>query len=120
MLGCRLPLHGLISIARYHALTQARSSPEDLHRERQRPEIKIGNIMPTAGRPRPMVIGDEKAFRRRDQCRGGVNGRNINFFPTDDALKPAQGDRHAAKLGESDEFLFMLSIPLARREIRRS
>src|SRR5438034_1790974 len=74
-------------------------------------EIKIGNIMPYSGPASAYgVIGKtEKAYFKKINAEGGINGRKINFISYDDAYSPPKTVEQARKLVESDEVLLVFN-----------
>jgi branched-chain amino acid transport system substrate-binding protein len=74
-------------------------------------EIKIGHTSPYSGNASAYgVIGKTiKAFFKKVNDEGGINGRKINFISYDDGYSPPKTVEMVHKLVESDEVLFLFN-----------
>ncbi len=74
-------------------------------------EIKIGNTSPYSGPASAfsMVAKTGKAYFRKINAEGGINGRKINFISYDDGYLPPKTVEQTRKLVESDEVLLVFN-----------
>src|ERR1700709_688462 len=75
-------------------------------------EIKIGQTVPFSG-PASAYAGIGKtqaAYLRMINEQGGIQGRQLNLIPYDDAYSPPKAVEQVRKLVEGDEVLFTFQI----------
>jgi len=74
-------------------------------------EIKIGQIGPYSGPASAYgVIGKTiGAYFEKINAEGGINGRKIKYYPTDDGYNPAKTVEMARKLVEEEEVLLIFN-----------
>lgn len=74
-------------------------------------EIRIGNTSPYSGPASAfsMVAKTEKAYFRKINAEGGINGRRIVLLSYDDAYSPPKTVEQTRRLVESDEVLLVFN-----------